>query len=174
MRYNFAPGRAKAKVTQSCPTLFDPMDYPVHGILQSRILEWVATFSRGSSQPRDRIQVSGIAGGFFTSWATRKAQEYWSEQPIPSPADLPDPGMELWSPTFQEDSLPAELAAKPTVGMVIIKKRRNNSVGEDVGKMQHCLCEWKLARPLWRYAWKLLKKYKIELPCDPGIIALGA
>ena len=40
------------KVTQSCPTLCDPMDYPVHGILQARILEWVAfPFSRGSSPP---------------------------------------------------------------------------------------------------------------------------
>ena len=45
----------------------------------SRILEWVAfPFSRGSSQPRDWTQVSHIAGGFFTSWATREAQEYWS------------------------------------------------------------------------------------------------
>ena len=35
-------------------------------------------FSRGFSQPRDRTQVSHIAGGFFTSWATREAQEYWS------------------------------------------------------------------------------------------------
>ena len=46
----------------------DPMDYTVHGILQTRILEWVAyPFSRGSSQPRDRTQVSCIAGRFFTS-----------------------------------------------------------------------------------------------------------
>ena len=52
-----------------------PMDYTVHGILQARILEWVAfPFSRGSSQPRDWTQVSHIAGGFFTSWATREAQ----------------------------------------------------------------------------------------------------
>ena len=43
----------KVKVTQSCPTLHDPMDYRVHGILQARILEWVAfPFSRGSSQPK--------------------------------------------------------------------------------------------------------------------------
>ena len=42
--------------------------YRVHGILQARILEWVAfLFSRGSSQHRDQIQVSHIAGGFFTS-----------------------------------------------------------------------------------------------------------
>ena len=57
--------------------LFDPMDYTAHGILQVRKLEWVAyPFSRVSSQPRDRTQVSCIAGKFFTSWATREAQEY--------------------------------------------------------------------------------------------------
>ena len=66
------------EVTQLCLTLCDPKDYTVHGIphfnsilrgiLQARILEWVAfPFSRGSSQPRDQSQVSGIAGGFFTS-----------------------------------------------------------------------------------------------------------
>ena len=66
-------------VTQSCLTLFDPMDYSplgssVHGILQARILEWVAIpFSRESDRPRDWTQVSHIAGRFFTSWATRKA-----------------------------------------------------------------------------------------------------
>ena len=41
------------KVVQSCPTLCDPVDYTVYGILQARILEWVAfPFSRGCSQPR--------------------------------------------------------------------------------------------------------------------------
>ena len=50
-------------VTQSCSTLCDPIDYTVHGILQARILEWVAfPFSRGSSQPRDQTQVFHIAG----------------------------------------------------------------------------------------------------------------
>ena len=45
-------------------------------ILQARILERVAfPFSRVSSQPRDQTHVSGIAGGFFTSWATREAQK---------------------------------------------------------------------------------------------------
>ena len=58
----------KVKVTQLCPTLCNPMDYTVHGILQARILERVAfPFSRGSSQPRNRTQVFHIAGGFFTS-----------------------------------------------------------------------------------------------------------
>ena len=63
-------------VTQSCPTLCNPMNCPlpgcsVHGILQARMLEWVAIpLSRGSSQPRNRIWVSCIAGRFFTIWAT--------------------------------------------------------------------------------------------------------
>ena len=67
-------------VVQLCPNLCDPVDCSppgssVHGISQARILEWVdIPFSRGSSQPRDRTQVSRIAGGFFTSWATREAQ----------------------------------------------------------------------------------------------------
>ena len=58
------------KVTQSCLTFCNPMDYT--GILQARILEWTAVpFSRGYSQPRDWTQVSLIVGRFFTSWATR-------------------------------------------------------------------------------------------------------
>ena len=69
----------KVKVTQSCPTLCNPMDYTVHGILQARTLEWVAApFSRGSSQP--------------------------------------------WSPTLQEDSLPAEPLGKPYVFLNLNKK----------------------------------------------------
>ena len=60
--------KVNVKVTQWCPTLYDSVDYTVHGILQARILEWVVfPFSRGSSQPRDRTQVSHIAGRFFTS-----------------------------------------------------------------------------------------------------------
>ena len=56
------------KVAQSCPALYDPVDYKVHGILLARMLEWVAVpFSKGSSQPRDRTQVSCVAGEFFTS-----------------------------------------------------------------------------------------------------------
>ena len=49
----------KVQVSQSCPTLCDPMDYTAHGILQARILKWVAfPFSRGSSQPRDGTLIS--------------------------------------------------------------------------------------------------------------------
>ena len=61
------------KLLQLYPTLCDPMDYStpgssVHGILQARILEWVAvSSSRGSSQPRDQTCVSCIVGRFFTT-----------------------------------------------------------------------------------------------------------
>ena len=86
----------------------------VHGNLQARILEWVAfPFPRGSSQPRDWTQVSRIAGGFFTSWATREAQEYWSGWPTPSPGALPNPRIESGSPALQAYSLPTELSGKP-------------------------------------------------------------
>ena len=70
-----------SEVTQLCPTLCDPVDYSppgssVHGILQARILEWVAiSFSRGSSRPKDQTQVSRIAGRRFNLWATREAQK---------------------------------------------------------------------------------------------------
>ena len=69
----------KVKVAQLCPALCNPMDRSlpgssVHGILQARILEWVAIpFSEGSSRSRDQAQVSHIAGRFFTNWTIREA-----------------------------------------------------------------------------------------------------
>ena len=70
---NLTAAAAAAKSLQSCLTPCDPMDCSppgssVHGILQTRILEWVAMpSSRGSSQPRDWTQVSCIAGGFVVN-----------------------------------------------------------------------------------------------------------
>ena len=95
----FSYTHVKVKVAQSCLTCFDPMDCTVPGILQARILEWVAfPFSRGFSQPRERTQVSGIAGEFFTNWVIRKVHihiyyfsdyfplyvitRYWSQFPV--------------------------------------------------------------------------------------------
>ena len=74
------PVKMKVLVSQSYPTLREPMDYSlpgssVHGIFLSRMLEWVAIpFSRGSSQPRNWNWVSHIAGRFFTAWLTRAFQ----------------------------------------------------------------------------------------------------
>ena len=62
---------SESEITQLCLTLCDPVDYSVPSssiceILQARILEWVAiSFSRGSSRPRDRTQVSHIVGRRF-------------------------------------------------------------------------------------------------------------
>ena len=65
----------KESESESCSVVYDSL-WPhglVHRILQARILEWVAfPFSKESSQPRDRTQVSRIAWGFFTSWVARK------------------------------------------------------------------------------------------------------
>ena len=66
------------KVTQSCPTLCNPIDYTVHEILQARILEWVAfPFSRGSSQPRDGLN-PGLphCKWILYHWVTREAHNF--------------------------------------------------------------------------------------------------
>ena len=74
------PVKSESEVTQSCPTLCDPMNCSLpgsslHGIFQARVLEWVAiAFSRGSSRPRDRTRVSCIAGRHFTVWASREVK----------------------------------------------------------------------------------------------------
>ena len=79
----FGSMKLKVLVTQSCATLCDPMKgslpgSSVHGILQVRILEWVAiSLSRRSSQPRDWTRVSCITDRFFFIWATRKPI-FWS------------------------------------------------------------------------------------------------
>ena len=81
--YIFTLKESESEVAQSCLTLCDAVDCrppgsSVHGTLQARILEWVAvSFSRGSSWPRDRTQVSHIAGRHFNLWATREAQNWW-------------------------------------------------------------------------------------------------
>ena len=73
----------KVKMSESHSVVFNSLWPPwsVDGILQARILEWVAVlFSRGSSKPRAQTHESCVAGGFFTSWATRETQ--WKKQVI--------------------------------------------------------------------------------------------
>ena len=66
---------SRVKVAQLCLTLWDPMDDTVHGILQARILEWVAfSFSRESPQPRDRTQVSTLQADSFPAEPQGKPQ----------------------------------------------------------------------------------------------------
>ena len=72
---SYSPLQSESEVTQSCPTLCDPMDCSlsgssVHEIFQARVLDWIViSFSRGSSRPRNRTRVSHIAGRRFTIWA---------------------------------------------------------------------------------------------------------
>ena len=85
-------------VAQLCLTLWPPKGSlpgsSVHGVLQARILEWVAIpFSRGFSRPREGVRVSHIAGRFFTVWAPREA----------------------WLLYWQADSFTAELPRKPAL-----------------------------------------------------------
>ena len=131
------------KVAQSCPTLCDPMDYTVHGILQARILEWVAfPFFRGSSQPRDPSQVSHIAGGFFTSWATREAliQVFSSVQLSPSvvsdslrPHELPHARPPCPSPTLEvySNSCPSSQWCHPAISSSVVPFSRRSSQPRD-------------------------------------------
>ena len=147
--------KMKVLVTQSCPTLYDSMDCrqpgsSVHGILQARIWEWVAmSFSRVSSQPRNRSQVPRIAGGFFTSiyccccLVAKSCQTLCNPmncsmpgfsvhgilQPrilsgltFPSPGDLPNPGIKPMSPALAGRVFTAEPTGKPLVGYFSVIK----------------------------------------------------
>ena len=101
------------KIFQSSPTLCDFMDYTVHGILQARILEWVAfPFSRRSSQPRNRTQVSHIAGGFFYQLSHKGSPRIleWVAYPFSSRSSV-----------LQVDSLPAELSGQPMCFLICSK-----------------------------------------------------
>ena len=109
--YGVFESDVKVKVTQSCQTLCDPMDYTIHGILQARILEWVAfPFSRGYSQPRDQTQVFHIAAGRFFSKQLRHKESPrildWVACPFSSGSSWP---RKLGFSALQVNSLQIEL-----------------------------------------------------------------
>ena len=102
------------------------MDYIVHGILQARILEWVAfPFSKGSSQHRS----PALQADSLPAEPPGKPKKYWSGKPIPSPADLLHPGIKPGSPALQADSLPTELSGK-TISNVINSFRGLSNIKE--------------------------------------------
>ena len=121
------PAAAAAKSLQSCLTLCDPIDgnppvSSVPGILQARTLEWVAISFSDAGKCKVKVKSLSRVRLFSTSWtAAHQAppsmgfsrQEYWSGVPLPSPEDLPDPGMEARSPTLQVPALPSEPQEKP-------------------------------------------------------------
>ena len=113
----------EVKITQSCLTLCNPIDYTFHGILQARILEWVAfPFSRGSSQTRNRTQVSHITVDSLPAEpqgkpknagvGTPEIQQIFSTQEL-----------NQGSPASQADSLPAELSKGCTLKNDCTSKR---------------------------------------------------
>ena len=71
--------KVEVLAAQLCSTFCNPVDcnlpsFSIHGILQARILDWVAiSFSRGSSWPRNQTWISSIADRFFTDWDMREA-----------------------------------------------------------------------------------------------------
>ena len=89
----------------------------VHGILQARILEWVAyPFSGGSSQPRDQTEVSCIAGRFFTSWATREAKIPYASGQLKQCSKFSKPGFNsTWTENLQMFKLDLEKAEEPEI-----------------------------------------------------------
>ena len=120
-----------------------------------RILDWVAIpFSSRSSKPRDWTQVSCIAGGFFTSWATREAQEYWSGLPCPPSGDCHELGIEPGSPALQADSLPAEPPGKP----------KNTGVGS-LSLLQRIFPTQESNQGLLHHRWILYHQSHLDLDC---------
>ena len=104
----------EVKVAQWCPTLCDSTNYAVHEIFHARILKWVAfPFTRGSSQPRDRTQVSHTEGGFFTSWATRKSPRIVEWVAFPFSRGSSQPRDRTQVSCIAADYLPTELWKKP-------------------------------------------------------------
>jgi len=127
-------GKSESEVTQSCPTLSDPMDYSlpgssVHGIFQARVLEWgaiafsVVHFYKDSFNDNHYVINMCLSHFsrvrlFVTLWIIAcqaplsmgfSRCEYWSVLPCLPPGNLPDPGMESMSPlspALQVDSLP--------------------------------------------------------------------
>ena len=141
--------------------LFDPTGYispgsSVHGISQTRILEWVATsFSRGSSRPRDWTQVSCIAGRFFIHWATWKAL-IWQNMGLITFKDIPHHVHEgtslkaLWSFQRRKGAHPPE--CHPLSALGTLPERRADSFLDNMaaGLVPGALCQpccWGLSLP---------------------------
>ena len=103
----------KVRVAQSCLALCNRMDYTVHGILQARILEWVALpFFRGSSQPRNRSRVSDCRRTLYQlRHRGRPRILEWVTYPFSSGSSQPRNRTRVSA--LQADSLPTELSGKP-------------------------------------------------------------
>ena len=98
LHYNHSESESHIVVSDSLRPhgLYSPWNSPGQNAGVGRL-----SILQGISQTQGSNSGSNIVGGFFTSWATREAQEYGNGSPIPSPADLPDPGIKPESPALQ-------------------------------------------------------------------------
>ena len=93
--------KVKAKAAQLCPTLSNPMDYTVHGILQARNTGVGSLFLLQGIFPAQGSNPGlPYCRQILYQLSHKKAQEYWSGEPIPSPGNLPEPGIEPGSPAL--------------------------------------------------------------------------
>ena len=100
------------KVTQSCLTLYDPMDYTVHRILQARVLE-LGSLLQGIFPTQGSNLGLPHCRWILYCLSLQGPKNTGEGKPIPSPGDHPNPGIKLGSPALQVDSLPAQLPGKP-------------------------------------------------------------
>ena len=133
-------------IAQSCPTLCDPMDCSpqgssAYGILQARILEWVAiSFSRESSGLRDQTRVSCITGRFFTVWATRKA---WKAE------------CTTWEDNIVKDEiLRSTFKSKALNKLKTNKQKKQGFPGGSDGKESACKQETRVQSLSWKIPWR--------------------
>ena len=112
--------------SQLCLTLCNPMNcrLPGSSVRENTPGKHTGVGCHALLQAIFPTQVSHSAWRSFSVWATREAQEYGHGQPIPSPGDLPDPGIELESSALQVDSLLAELSRKHCVFVMGTQRRR--------------------------------------------------
>ena len=104
-------------------------------------------FQQSCKDVRKKVKLLSHVRLFLTPWTVTyqaplsmgfSRQEYWSGVPLPSPGDLPDPGIKPGSPTLQADALPSEPPGKPCVSLLPLKKKimgvKLSSQGCSVGK----------------------------------------
>ena len=151
------------KVTQLCPTFFYPMDYIIHGILQARILEWVAfPFSRGSSQPRDwtqALQADSLAAEpqgnpKILEWVAYlfSSRSFWSRNRT---RVFCITSRFFTNRTIRKAPVIREIYVRTTkgylfisLGSLLLKKKKSINISEDVKKLEtlvHCCWEFKLS-----------------------------
>ena len=106
----------RVKVTQSCLTLCNPMDYTVHRSLNARIMDWV-TFPSPGVLPNPGIEPRSpsLQADSLPAEPQGKPKNIRVGSLSPTPVNLPNSGIELGSPALQVDSLPAELSEKPNI-----------------------------------------------------------